>query len=321
MTTFDCFNGDADGICALTQLRRSTPLASTLVTGVKRDINLLATIVDQTQPGDQVIALDISLDKNRAALNTLLSKSVSVFYCDHHFAGEIPESDYLTHSINTAPETCTSMLINQQLEDRYLEWAIAGTFGDNLHKSASGLAKRADMNTAQLDTLQALGLYLNYNGYGASIEDLYFHPADLVQQTMQYDSALDFVSSNADTYQTLEQGYHDDMRRAESAEVIFANEQVKVILLEQGSWSRRVSGVFGNALANQNPATAHAVLSHGSDGHYVVSVRAPLANRHGADEVCRQFDTGGGRAAAAGINSLSANDLDRFVQLLAAQDA
>ena len=36
MADFDVFNGDADGICALQQLRLSRPLASTLVTGVKR---------------------------------------------------------------------------------------------------------------------------------------------------------------------------------------------------------------------------------------------------------------------------------------------
>ncbi|MEJ2533090.1 MAG: DHH family phosphoesterase, partial [Halioglobus sp.] len=39
---FDVFNGDADGICALLQLRKAQPLESTLVTGVKRDINLLS---------------------------------------------------------------------------------------------------------------------------------------------------------------------------------------------------------------------------------------------------------------------------------------
>ena len=37
----DVFNGDADGICALTQLRNAEPRNATLVTGVKRDIALL----------------------------------------------------------------------------------------------------------------------------------------------------------------------------------------------------------------------------------------------------------------------------------------
>jgi len=39
MKYIDVFNGDADGICALHQLRLAEPVESTLVTGVKRDIN------------------------------------------------------------------------------------------------------------------------------------------------------------------------------------------------------------------------------------------------------------------------------------------
>jgi hypothetical protein len=35
-----------------------------------------------------------------------------------------------------------------------------------------------------------------------------------------------------------------------------------------------------------------------------VNVRAPLHNKQGADTLCRSFPTGGGRAAAAGINNL-----------------
>jgi hypothetical protein len=49
------------------------------------------------------------------------------------------------------------------------------------------------------------------------------------------------------------------------------------------------------------------------NGGYLVSVRAPLNNKSGADVLCRQFETGGGREAAAGINHLPENDLDRFL--------
>jgi len=45
-----------------------------------------------------------------------------------------------------------------------------------------------------------------------------------------------------------------------------------------------------------------------------VSVRAPLTRKKGADEICRQFATGGGRAAAAGINDLPRGDIDRFIR-------
>jgi hypothetical protein len=43
-------------------------------------------------------------------------------------------------------------------------------------------------------------------------------------------------------------------------------------------------------------------------------VRAPLRKKTGADELCRRFPTGGGRAAAAGINDLPKNSLQDFVE-------
>jgi hypothetical protein len=72
--------------------------------------------------------------------------------------------------------------------------------------------------------------------------------------------------------------------------------------------------VYGNALANASPARAHAVLTERADDTYLVSVRAPLENKRGADVLCRRFPTGGGRAAAAGINSLPAEQLDAFIE-------
>ena len=41
---YDVFNGDADGICALLQLRLEMPLVSTRITGIKRDIALLGRV-------------------------------------------------------------------------------------------------------------------------------------------------------------------------------------------------------------------------------------------------------------------------------------
>jgi len=63
MHTYDVFNGDADGICALIQLRLAEPADTTLITGVKRDI-ALAKQVSTSEPA-QVNILDVSLDKNR----------------------------------------------------------------------------------------------------------------------------------------------------------------------------------------------------------------------------------------------------------------
>lgn len=313
MTAYDCFNGDADGICALTQLRLHNPVESELVTGVKRDINLLKRV--SANQGDVVTALDISLDKNRLDLERILAEGAEVFYCDHHFAGEAIEHPKLEVFINTSPDVCTSLLINKKLKGRYLEWAVTGTFGDNLKRAATGLAKPLDISETQLEQLEWLGIYLNYNGYGAALEDLYFDPAELFQRTVRFSSALSFINEDQDTFGTLKSGYHDDMAKAASAEAIFSNNSAAVFQLPNESWARRVSGVYGNDLANQSPDKAHAVITERTQGDFVVSVRAPLANKKGADEVCRQFATGGGRAAAAGINELPANEVNRFIDV------
>lgn len=313
MNYFDCFNGDADGICALTQLRLAQPIDAHLITGVKRDIKLLERV--DASAGDKVTVLDVSLDKNRGELERLLALEVEVFYCDHHFAGEVPEARHFESIINTSADVCTSLLINKKLNNRYLDWAVAGTFGDNLKRSAQVLAKSLDLSQAQLELLENLGTYLNYNGYGASLDDLYFHPADLFKKTVQHKSALDFIHQDRETYKTLEDGYHQDMASAAKCKPFYEDTSVAVYRLPNESWARRVSGVFGNDLANQAPQRAHAVITDRDDGTFVVSVRAPLERKSGADVVCRQFATGGGRAAAAGINALPDSELGSFVEV------
>ncbi|GAL24243.1 hypothetical protein JCM19239_3946 [Vibrio variabilis] len=39
-----------------------------------------------------------------------------------------------------------------------------------------------------------------------------------------------------------------------------------------------------------------------------------MANKQGAGDICAQFETGGGRAAAAGINNLPIADLSLFIE-------
>ena len=121
-------------------------------------------------------------------------------------------------------------------------------------------------------------------------------------------------------FETLVAAYETDMRAAQSAPRAVDDDEIAVVSLPDEAWARRVSGVYGNDLANQSPDKAHAVLTD-IDGGYLVSVRAPLNNRTGADAVCRQFETGGGRAAAAGINQLPRDQLGRFIDALRTQYA
>lgn len=307
---YDIFNGDADGICALIQLRKSEPRDATLVTGVKRDIKLMEKV--QAGQGDRLTVLDVSMDKNKSALESTLAEGASVFYVDHHFPGEIPEHPNLYSLINEAPDVCTAALVNGHLQGAYLDWAVTGAFGDNLKETALTLASGLDISAADIASLERLGVCINYNGYGPAIEDLHFDPEALYRRLYAADSALEFVSSSAD-FTRLSEGYDSDMAMAENLRPSHVGDGVAVFQLPDEAWARRVSGVYSNDLATGNPERAHAVLTSKANGNFLVSVRAPLTNKRGAAELCMQFPTGGGRAAAAGINDLPATSLDDFV--------
>ncbi len=311
MAHYDVFNGDADGICALTQMRNAQPVDSILVTGVKRDISLLKQV--DAQPDDVITVLDVSMDKNRDALAAALEAGASVFYCDHHFAGEIPESEQLTALINTEPDVCTSILVNGYLQGAFVEWAVVGAFGDNLFDSAERLARPLGLAEDRLARLKDLGTYINYNGYGASLEDLHFAPAELYRLVSAHASPFGFMADSREDFERLEAGYRDDMASAAARQPEQATDASAVVILPNESWARRVSGVYSNDLANANPDRAHAVLTEKANGNYLVSVRAPLSNKTGADELCMRFPTGGGRKAAAGINDLPAELLGDFM--------
>ena len=308
--TIDVFNGDADGLCALHQLRLVEPVESELVTGPKRDIGLLQRVEAGT--GDRVTVLDIALSKNRVALDRLLAAGARVRYFDHHQPGDMPAHPNFEPHIDTDASVCTSLLVNAYLHGRHLPWAVVAAFGDNLADSARAAATPLHYSADRLAQLQSLGECLNYNGYGDTLDDLFFDPADLYRQLRPYADPFAFIAESP-AYRTLKTGYAEDMARAVAVRAREERPSGRVFMLPAEKWARRISGVFGNALAVEAPAQAHAVLTAKPDGGYVVSVRSPLAARSGADELCSQFDTGGGRKGAAGINHLPESELGRFL--------
>ena len=310
MNHYYVFNGDADGFCALHQLRLSDPTTASLITGVKRDIKLLDRV--EANAGDRVTVLDISLDSNRKGLMRLLEAGVIVEYFDHHHAGEIPQHHNLTPHIDLSADVCTSLLVDQHLEGRFHLWAITAAFGDNLIQKGQQLANLAGLTKAETEQLACLGEYLNYNGYGDSVSDLHFHPEKLYEEIESFISPFDFIAKS-DAFAKLASGFKDDMNQANSLQPLTSDDHCAAYLLPDAPWARRVSGIFANKLANENPRRAHAVITRNQAGDYTVSVRASLANPQGADVLCLQFDTGGGRKAAAGINHLPIDSLDYFV--------
>lgn len=314
MATYDLFNGDADGICALIQLRLAEPKESILVTGIKRDIKLLKNLTEQAtlQSDDEVTVLDVSMAKNTEHLNTALKSGASVFYADHHQSGDIPEHKNLTALINTASNTCTALIVSAHLKGRLKKeshaWAIVAAFGDNITKVAEALCVKAGYNDEQVNQLRTLGVCMNYNGYGADLNDLFYHPAELYRIAVKYESPFEFIENEPEVFNTLYNGYGDDMARALQIEPSHESEAAAMFILPNEKWARRVSGVVGNELANQFPDRAHAILTEreekiDNETTYQVSIRAPKNNPVGADVIANKFG-GGGRKAAAGINLL-----------------
>lgn len=315
MANIDVFNGDADGICSLLQIRLDRPRPNAkIVTGRKRDINLLDRV--EAGEGDRVTVLDISMRNNSTDLSRILNAGAYVFYADHHNVGDNPpEHKNLETHINLAPEMCTAVIINNLLEGSQLGWAVTGAFGDNFPALAKRIGAQGDFD---FPALERLGMLMNYNGYGASLDDLHFHPKDLFHACLPFNGPHSFLAAKTETYAKLNDGYETDFASAKAAKILSKNESTLALLLPDSASSRRVSGVYGNQLAQENPDRAHAILTRNSDS-YVVSVRAPITKREGADTLCLQFETGGGRAAAAGINALKDGDVDRFIEAFQTQ--
>jgi hypothetical protein len=314
MTHFDVFNGDADGICSLVQLRLAAPLAATLVTGTKRDNALLARVA--AQPGDVVTVLDIAVATNHAALVRLLDSGVRVTWFDHHYAGDLPAHAGFTAHLDPAPDVCTGILVDRHLGGRHRGWAVVAAFGDNLVAVAEALAQPLALPAEALAALRALGDGITYNAYSDVEADAIVPPADLFRALLAAKDPLYFVATDS-AYRRIDAARRQDLALARAVEPAQRAGRADVYVLPDEPWSRRVRGVFGNELANAAPERAQAVLTVNDRGGYAVSVRAPRLQATGADAVCRQFGTGGGRAAAAGIAHLPKDQLPTFVARLA----
>jgi len=308
---FDVFNGDADGICALHQLRLVNPVKeSTLITGVKRNIALLKKIAEVEN--SSIIVVDISLDKNVEELSRLLKSNNRILYVDHHYAGDIPLFSTLEHHIEPSAKTCSSLIVNTLIGEKHPMWAICGAYGDNLNEQAEQLVKKLGLTEKQQEKLKEIGELFNYNGYGSKIEDLHFHPAELYEAIKPFSDPLEFYDSTK-IIDHLRDGYIRDMDRAAELKNVSSQPPHRIYMLPAASWARRVVGVFSNRKAREEQEAAHAIIVKNDDGSMQVSVRAPLSTGENADTLCRKFPTGGGRAAAAGINSLPPAMLDQFV--------
>ena len=310
MYYIDIFNGDADGILGLHQLRLQDPKKTDLITGVKRDTLLVKHALSFSN--STITIIDISYDANRHSLLQLLNQGNTVNYFDHHYAGKIIKSSQFNSYIDTSPHICSSILVDRYLGGKYRLWAVAAAFGDNLHPSAYKLAESLKLDQKSVQELRELGELINYNSYGETIDDLYFPPKNLFLSLQPFEDPFEFIDKSSELKQ-LHEGFQNDMSKAVEKKVFRQSSVGRIFYLPNASWSRRVSGVFSNMIAREAPEMAHALLVERFNGNFLVGVRAPITRPFGADKLCRKF-SGGGRAAAAGINNLIKDRVADFIK-------
>lgn len=307
---FDVCNGDADGLCAVLQWRIAMPAQASLVTGLKRDIELLGQVC--AGPGDEVLVCDISMQRNMPALLRLLECGVRVRYFDHHASGEVPRHPGLEAHVDLSAEVCTSVLVDRHLGGRCRLWAVAGAYGDNLAATAERLAEEAGLSHAQRERLRALGESINYNAYGETESDVHVAPARLYRLLARHADPFEAIDREP-VCAELQARREADLLRAHALRAWRQDAHGRIYLLPDEAWARRVSGCLANQLAAQRPDQAHAVIVATATGRLRISVRTPLAAPGGAGELCGRFG-GSGRAGAGGIDALPADALERFAQ-------
>jgi len=307
---FDVCNGDADGLSAVVQWRLQHPAPATLITGLKRDIELLARLEPfDVGAGDEVLVCDLSMQRNRACLRRLLEHGAQVNYFDHHEVRDALVHPQLRLRLKFDHRCCTSLLMDAELGGAQRRWALVGAYGDNLTEVADALP--CDVDPHERGRLRALGEAINYNSYGDEDGDVRVPPSRLYETLIRYRDPLRLLECETVGDELIE-ARRADLKLAAAHTPCWGDEHSSVIMLPDAPWSRRVIGSLANQLASAQPRIAHAVLKPRAEGGYLASVRAPVAAPHGAHALCLRFG-GSGRGASAGINHLPDHDLRRFV--------
>tara|TARA_B100000700_G_scaffold331658_1_gene466654 strand:+ start:10151 stop:11023 length:873 start_codon:yes stop_codon:yes gene_type:complete len=267
------YNGDADGICSMVQWGLEHGVEGKRITGVKRDIQLL----DRVHPNldDEVVVMDISLARNHSRALELSQQGIKISWFDHHLAGD--EIKGIQTNIYTSSNACTATIVENYL-GKESDWAQVALHGDGLSKHSSK------------QEYKELGELLNYNGYGADLSDLHFHPDDLMMLCLKSRTPSEFMATPA--FAKLKQGFDFDIANANKIE-----EKEGYYLLPNEAWARRVVGVMAHRI-NEKGSGPHVIAIDKGD-----TLQISLRGQSGIGELCAKFG-GGGRATAGGIDAL-----------------
>lgn len=306
------FNGDADGIVSQHLAELSGIRPDLRVTGLKREIRLLDRLPRDWKGAVRVF--DVSLDVNRSALEPLLKvPGVTVHWIDHHDAGAIPGSPRLHARIVNARGTCTGLLAHAEFPGADPRWAAMAAFGDNIPEAAEALLKPLALRPDEIRELREAGELLNYNAYGETGDDVLFRPLEVAERMADFTDPVAFVRTSG-LIAPLREQFREDAEKMGELSPVDSVEGAAVYRLPAEPWARRLGSIFANRAALADPGRAVAVLHPLRDGTFQASIRAPRgrAGAAAASELAREYPTGGGRALAAGINRLPAEEVEGF---------
>ncbi len=319
---FDVFNGDADGICALHQLRLAEPRAAILITGAKRQIALLARVAETLRAAGavpvrprRVTVLDIAIERNRPALDALLADGARVEWFDHHEPGIIPADPALVAHIDTDPEVCTSILVDRQLGGRFRRWAICAAFGDGMAGPAASLSERLSreqsLSISELDQLRVIGEAINYNAYAADTGTALLDSAEFYRRLAGITDPLDLA--DWPLIVALTRMSARDLGEALRGGPILDLPTGAAWLLPPTLSARRARGVIAQHLKTQARDRTVMIVAPDGKGHVDISLRCPVGAPRPASAFARRYDGGGGRATAAGIDRLPITALENLL--------
>lgn len=309
MNYYDLFNGDADGLCSLHQYRLHFPRDTHVISGLKRDVQLLRHVTEHHD--SYITVFDVSHKSNIEYIEPTMSRNNKITWFDHHEAGMYSASVFFRMNLDTSPTTCTSLIVDDYIGGTHRAWALVGMYGDNLDSEID--QHNPGFSKTQLEILKTLGRTLNYNGYGVEESDLTMPPDMVYHDMKQYESPFDYYEQST-SFSIIHDQMLVDQQQLSQSEIVHESNTGKVILLPDSKSSARYSGVYSNQLVNDNPDQAFVVLTTLDQDTYRVSIRAPKTTPYGASKLASQFDTGGGREKAAGINQLNKHQLPDLIE-------
>ena len=286
-------HGDADGLTAAYQLIRHRGSYEVHTAG-KRQVDLVNLVADTIPNGADVVISDLSSKTNAPGLETLLRKSCAVEWIDHH--EQAPDLGIkVTARINDDKDYCTSLIVNELVREKYIDWAIAGAFGDNKTKIARELAARHGISKEYLTQLQEVGRLLNYNSFAIAV-----NPNEVLAEMLNHKSPKTFACS--EVFKKIKQQYAVDRTALAKVNPVYDSGRIVIYQLPDIPSSTAMLGDIANEKQAGDKSKMYFVIAPDGEvpGKFVMSIRTsgnPLAS-----DIAKLFENGGGRADAAGAN-------------------